>query len=52
MGKGSNCPYNPISLPRISFITPEHRTGGHPGSSKDNDPPQMTLFEGKSDNRP
>ena len=27
-------PYNPISLPRISFMTSEHCTEGHAGSSE------------------
>jgi len=38
-------PYNPICLPRISFMSGEHGTGGHAGSSEGKDSPQMGLFE-------
>jgi hypothetical protein len=38
--------YNPINLPRISFMIDEHGTGGHAGSSEGKDSPQMSLFEG------
>lgn len=41
--------YNPINLPRISFMNPEHGTEGHPGSSEGTDSPQMSLFEGEGD---
>lgn len=46
------CPYNPISLPRISFMSGEHDTGEHAGSSEDKDSLQMSLFEHKGDDRP
>lgn len=36
--------YNPINFPRISFMSSEHGTGGHAGSSEDKDAPQMSLF--------
>jgi hypothetical protein len=45
-------PYNPISLPRISFMTSEHGTGGQAGSSKGTDSQQISLFEGEDDDRP
>lgn len=44
-------PYNPICLPRISFMSPEHGTGGHAGSSEGEDSPQMSLFEEGSNDR-
>jgi hypothetical protein len=31
-------------------MTGEHGTGGHAGSSEDKDSPQMSLFDGESDN--
>lgn len=43
--------YNPICLPRISFMSPEHGTGGHAGSSEDKDSPQMRLFEDEGGDR-
>ena len=42
LSKGN--PYSPISLPRISFMSSEHGTGGHAGSSEGMDAPQMSLF--------
>ncbi len=32
-------------------MSPEHGTGGHAGSSEDEDSPQMSLFEGETDDR-
>jgi hypothetical protein len=43
--------YSPICLPRISFMSSEHGTGGHAGSFADKDSPQMSLFEEGSDDR-
>jgi hypothetical protein len=45
-------PHSPISLPRISFMSGEHGTGGHARSSKGKDSPQMSLFEDEDDDRP
>lgn len=45
-------PYNPNCLPRISFMSPEHGTGGHAGSSEGKDSQQMSLFEREGDGRP
>jgi hypothetical protein len=47
--KAEACPHSPISLPRISFMSPEHGTGGHAGSSGDTDSLQMSLFEDEGD---
>lgn len=44
--------YNPINLPRISFMSDEHGTGGHARSSEDKVSPHMSLFEGEDDDRP
>jgi hypothetical protein len=38
-------PYNPICLPRISFMSSEHGTGRHAGSSEGTDSQQISLFE-------
>jgi hypothetical protein len=38
-------------LPRISFITGEHGTAVHAGSSEGKESPQMSLFEDGSDDR-
>ena len=43
--------YSPINLPRISFMSPEHGTGGHAGSSEGKDSLQMNLFDGEDDDR-
>src|ERR1044072_4900127 len=43
--------HNPNCLPRISFMSPEHGTAGHAGSSEGKDSPQMSLFRGESDDR-
>jgi hypothetical protein len=45
-------PYNPISLPRISFMSSEGGTGGHAGSSEGEDSRQISLFEDEGDDRP
>lgn len=39
--------YNPISFPRISFMSGEHGTGGHAGSPEGKDSPQMSLLTGR-----
>ncbi len=44
--------YNPINLPRISFMSPERGRGGHAGSPEGKDSPQMSLFDRKDDDRP
>lgn len=47
-----NRPYNPINLPRISFMSPEHGAEVHAESSEGKDSPQMSLFEGGSNDQP
>jgi len=49
--KAAIAPYNPINLPRISFMGPEHGRGGQAGSSEDKDSQQISLFEGGGDDR-
>jgi hypothetical protein len=44
-------PYNPIPLPRISFMSAEGGTGGHAGSHEDTNPLQLTLFDAEGDDR-
>ncbi len=44
-------PHSPICLPRISFMTPEHGTGEHAGSTADINPLQMELFDAEADDR-
>jgi hypothetical protein len=44
--------YSPSCFPKISFMSPEHGTGGHAGSSKGKDSPQMSLFEDGGDDLP
>jgi hypothetical protein len=45
-------PYNPIPLPRISFMSPERGTGDHAGSSEDTNPLQLRLFEAEGNDQP
>jgi hypothetical protein len=44
-------PYNPICLPRISFMRPEYGTGGQPPPRKDMNPLQLSLFESDGDDQ-
>jgi hypothetical protein len=37
--------YNPINLPRISFMSPEHGTEGHARSSGGKDSPGVLLAD-------
>lgn len=43
--------YSPICRPMISFMSPEHGTGGHAGSFEGKDSPQMSLFKEEGDDR-
>jgi hypothetical protein len=45
-------PYNPINLPRISFMSGEDGTGDHTGSSEGKDSQQMSLFGGMGNDQP
>ncbi len=44
-------PYSPINFPRISFMSSEHGTQGHEGSSAGTGSPQMSLFGDEGDDR-
>jgi hypothetical protein len=50
LSKGN--PYNPICLPRISFMSSEHGAGGHAGSSEGKYLLQISLFEDEGNDRP
>ncbi len=43
--------YSPISLPRISFMSSEHGTGEHAGTSESTYLQQMSLLEEEGDGR-
>jgi hypothetical protein len=51
-GKALRLAYNPINLPRISFMSSEHGTGGRARSSKGKDSQQISLFGSEVDDQP